>query len=266
MIKVLFFGDVVGKMGRLGLKKFLPEAKKKFLPDLVIANVENLAHGDGATEKTLAEIKGYGVNFFTSGNHVWAKKEIVEIFNKNLFPVIRPANYPHKVPGAGWQIVEIKGFKILIINLIGRVFMHDDFDCPFKKFDEIWEMFRKVKLAGVIIDLHAEATSEKVAFGYYVAGRASAVLGTHTHVPTCDLQLLGKKTLFVSDAGMVGAKDSVIGVKKEEAINRFLTQIHTVFKFPEKGECLINSVYFEINPKDGAVGKFRRVDSVVEIN
>lgn len=266
MIKILFFGDIIGKLGRLGIKKILPKLKKELALDLVIANVENLAHGDGATAKTLTEIQNYGVDFFTSGNHIWAKKEVIEIFDKNLFPLIRPANYPPEVAGVGWQTVEIRKEKVLIINLIGRVFMHENFDCPFHKFDEIWQNFEKEKLAGVIVDFHAEATSEKVAFAHYVANRASAVLGTHTHVATCDLRILADKTFCLSDIGMVGALDSVIGVKKEEVIDKFLKQIPTSFKLPEKGQCLINSVYFEINPKNQAVTKFKRIDKIVNIN
>lgn len=266
MIKVLFFGDIIGKLGRLGVKKILPKLKKDFAPDLVIANVENLAHGDGVTSKTLEEIQSYGVIFFTSGNHFLAKKEVVEIFDKNSFPLIRPANYPPEVAGVGWQIAEIRKEKVLIINLIGRVFMHDNFDCPFRKFDEIWQNFKEEKLAGVIVDFHAEATSEKVAFAHYVANRASAVLGTHTHVATCDSRILAGKTLCVSDIGMVGALDSVIGVKKEEVIDKFLKQIPTKFKLPEEGQCLVNSVYFEINPKTQAVTRFKRIDKIININ
>jgi hypothetical protein len=265
MIKILFFGDIVGKLGRLGIKKILPKLKKQLEPDLVIANVENLAHGDGATAKTLKEIQAYGINFFTSGNHIWAKKEVLEIFDKNLFPLIRPANYPPEVAGTGWQIVEIRKEKVLMINLIGRVFMHENFDCPFRKFDEIWQNFKKEKLAGIVVDFHTEATSEKVAFAHYVAGRVSAVLGTHTHVATCDLALLDNKTLFNCDVGMVGALDSVIGVKKEEVIAEYLTQVSQGFKLPEKGPCLVNSVYFEINPQTQAVTKFKRIDKVVNV-
>lgn len=266
MIKILFFGDIVGKIGRQAIKKFLPALKKKMSLDLVIANVENLAHGDGATEKTLAEIKDYGVDFFTSGNHIWAKAEISDIFRKKSFPLIRPANYPQEVPGAGWQIVSVNGYSLLIINLLGRVFMSEDLGCPFHKFDEIWQTIDHRQINGTIVDFHGEATSEKVAFGHYVANRASAVLGTHTHVATEDLIIRGQKTFYLTDVGMVGALDSVIGVKKEEAIDRFLTQINQPFKFPQIGPCLVNSVYFEINPKTQGVAKFRRIDKIINID
>lgn len=264
-IKVLFFGDIVGKLGRLSIKKILPKIKKQLRLDFVIANVENLAHGEGVTAKTLKEIQDYGVDFFTSGNHIWAKKEVLEIFNKNLFPLIRPANYPPQVAGAGWQILEIKKLKILIINLAGRVFMRENLDCPFRKFDEIWQNFKKIKPACIIVDFHAEATSEKISFAHYVTGRAIAVLGTHTHVATCDLKLLNGKTLFVSDIGLVGAEDSSLGVKKEEVISQFLNQMPVGFKLSEQGKCLVNSIYFEINPKNQAVTNFKRIDKIVNI-
>ncbi len=265
VLKVLFFGDVVGKIGRKAIKKALPNYRKQYHPDLVIANAENLAHGKGATKKTLEELINSGVNFFTSGNHIWSKKEIFSVFEENKIPIIRPANYPPEVPGKGYKIIEIGTKKILIINLLGRTFMEENLDCPFRKFKEIIEKHQKEELNAVIVDFHAEATSEKVAFGFYADGLASTVLGTHTHIPTADNQILPQGTAYISDVGMVGAKNSVLGVKKEEIINFFLRQIHSVHQIPEKGKCILNAVFLEINPKTKKAKSIKRADKIVEI-
>lgn len=262
MIKILFFGDVIGKIGRQALKKILPMLRKKYKPNLVIVNGENLAHGLGVTKKILLEMKGAEVDFFTSGNHIWKKKEITEIFNdpelKNC--IIRPANWCQGVPGQGYQILKTGNFSLLVINLMGRVFIDQDIDCPFRKMDEILSKYKNKKINAILIDFHAEATSEKVAMGWYVDGRVSAMLGTHTHVGTADAKILPQGTAFLTDVGMVGAKDSVIGVKKEQPINGFLTQLPQAFEPPEKGEVIVNAVYLEIDPKTKKALKIKRID------
>ncbi|PKL72513.1 TIGR00282 family metallophosphoesterase [Candidatus Kuenenbacteria bacterium HGW-Kuenenbacteria-1] len=261
MFKILFIGDIFGKVGRAGVCELLPKLKKNLKINLVIANVENLAHGKGVTERTLKEIKEAGVDVFTSGNHIWKKrKEAEEIFQKQDFFLLRPANYPMGVPGIGEKIFTIDKKKILIINLIGRVFFKEDFDCPFRTIDKILKKYKKEKLFAIIIDFHKEASSEARALGFYVDGRVSAVLGTHTHVPTADTKILPNGTAYVTDAGMVGAEDSVIGVEKESVIESYLTQINHQFVFPEKGECVFNSVLLEIDLKTGKAINIRRVD------
>lgn len=267
MIKILFFGDVVGKIGRRALKKVLPGLKKKYKPDLVIANGENLAHGLGVTKKTLKEMKEIGVNFLTSGNHIWNKKEINEIFNDPEYKdfIIRPANWPEGAPGEGAKLLKVGKFSILVINLMGRVFIEEDLDCPFKKTDEILSQYQDKKINALLVDFHAEATSEKVALGWYLDGRVSAVLGTHTHVGTIDAKILPKGTAHLVDVGMVGAKDSVIGQKKEEVLAGFLTQLPQTFEPPEKGEAIVNGVYLEIDPKTKKAKKIKRIDLETKI-
>lgn len=249
MIKILFFGDIVGKIGRQALKKVLPSLKKKYKPDLVVANGENLAHGLGVTKKILLEIKEAGLDFLTSGNHIWKKKEIEEIFKDPEWKdfIIRPANWVEGVPGDGYKILKIGKFSILVINLIGRVFIDQNLDCPFKKLDQILAQYKDKKINIILVDFHGEATSEKVALGWYVDGQVSAILGTHTHIGTADAKILPQGTAYITDIGMVGAKDSVIGMRKDEVLAGFLTQLPQTFEPPEKGEAVINAVYLEIN-------------------
>lgn len=244
-MKILFIGDIFSSMGREAVKRVLPDLKREILPDLVIANAENLTHGDGFTSKHIEEMRSAGVDFFTSGNHVWGKADGVSKLDDPKFAVIRPANFPsEKTPGRGYDILEIGGKRILIINLMGRVFMGKHLDCPFRTFDEILE---NEAADYVFVDFHAEATSEKLAFGYYVDGRASAVVGTHTHVPTGDFQVLSGGTAYITDAGFTGAFDSVIGMKKEVVIEGFLTQLPIRHETEKEGRMVFNSVLIELD-------------------
>lgn len=267
MLKILFFGDIVGKIGRRALKKVLPTLKKKLKPDLILANVENLAHGFGVTKKTLQEIKEIGIDFFTSGNHIWERKEIFEILKDKNFKniIIRPANYPPSLPGQGYQLIKIGKNLVLVINLLGRVFFEINLDCPFRKVNEILTRLKNKKINGIIVDIHAEATAEKIALGHWLNGKVSAVLGTHTHIGTIDATILSKGTGYLTDIGMVGGKNSVIGVKKEEVIKTFLTQIRQPFEPVERGEAIINSVYLEIDPQTKKTKKIKRVDLEIKI-
>jgi metallophosphoesterase (TIGR00282 family) len=272
IIKILFFGDIVGKIGRQGIVKVLPEYKKKYAPDLIMANAENLAHGIGITAKTLEEVRSAGIDFFTSGNHIWKKNQADEILNEADPVIIRPANYPGEVSGQGEKIVKVGAKKLLVVNLLGRVFMEEptgyplnQIECPFKKFDEILTRYQSEKIDGILVDFHAEATSEKVAMGHYLDGRATALVGTHTHIPTADAQIMAKGMGYVTDVGMVGAKDSVIGVDKEVIIKRFLTDEATPHQIPETGVCQVNAVYLEIDPKSKKTTKIIRADQEVEV-
>lgn len=264
-MKILFFGDIVGKIGRKAAAKVLPELKAGFRPDLVLANGENLAHGKGANEKVIKEVLEAGIDFLTSGNHIWAEKKVIPILEEGKLPLIRPANYPPEVPGAGEKIIEVGGIKVLIINLMGRVFIKEDLDCPFRKIDEILEKYKKEKLAAIIVDFHAEATSEKQAFGWYVDGRVSAVLGTHTHIGTSDSQILPQGTAYITDIGMVGAKESVLGVDKSIIQKKFLTQMPVLHEIPEEGVCMVNAILVEIDPKTKKAIKIERIDKEVTI-
>ena len=250
MIKIIFLGDIVGKIGRQTVTKNLPALKKKFKPDLVIANAENIAHGSGVTAATLTEMKEVGIDWFTTGDHAFTKTKTLDDIYGGDWPILRPANYSQGVPGRGETLIEIGKHKILLINLIGRVFMKMDYDCPFRKLDEIMAAHSKKNLSAIIVELHAEATSEKYALKHYVDGRISALLGSHTHVLTADQQITGKGTAFISDIGMTGFAGGVIGIDKENIIKTFLTQIKSPNVLPEKGEIILNGVLLTINSKN----------------
>lgn len=249
MIKILFIGDTVGRQGRMAVSKLLPELKKKYEIDYTIMNGENLSHGKGMTIKNMDEMHECGVDFFTAGNHVWKFKETLAYLDEEDARLVRPANYPKGVPGMGHKIVEIKnGLKILIINLQGRVFLKPDIDCPFRAADEILKE-NKGDYAAVIVDFHAEATSEKITLKHYLDGRVSAVLGTHTHVQTADHHVTDKGTAYISDVGMVGKEDSIIGIDKESIIDKFLYQLPTKHEITVEGSSFFNAVLVEIDEK-----------------
>jgi metallophosphoesterase (TIGR00282 family) len=264
-MKILFFGDIIGKIGRKAIKKVLPELKEEFQPDLIIANGENLAHGIGLTKKTLAEMTEAGINVFTSGNHVLAKPEAGEILTDSNSVLIRPANYPEPFIGQGYKVIEVGSRSVLVISLLGRVFINETLDCPFKKIDQILAETKPKNLSAIIVDLHAEATSEKVAFGWYVDGRVTAVLGTHTHVATADLKVLPQGTAYVTDVGMVGAVESVIGDKKEGIIESFLQGRGPLIDIPEEGEVQVDAVILDVDPQSKKVVNFFRVDRKVKV-
>lgn len=265
-MRILILGEIIGKIGRRAIMKELPKLKNKYGANLVLANVENLAHGKGITVKTINEILKAGVDFCTSGDHFWSKKEeVVKVLSLGL-PVIRPVNFTGNLLGQGFGVIEVKNQKILIINLIGRVFMKEkNIGCPFKKFNEILaEISKKERVKIVLVDFHAEATAEKQAFAYYVDGRASVVFGTHTHVPTADCRILPKGTAFVTDIGLVGAKESVIGFLPEGAIKRNLGDDHASLVVPEKGRAVINGLFVRID-RSGRAKKIEMVYKEVMI-
>jgi len=262
-LKILFIGDIVGSLGRKIVKKLLPELKKDIKPDLVLVNAENSAHGYGITEKIYNELIGEGIDAITMGNHIFDKREIIkslEIFDK----IVRPANYPPSVPGRDHLIIEKNGVKIGIINLLGRVFM-PAVDCPFRTGEAIADKIKE-KTNIILVDIHAEATSEKCAMGYYLDGKVSAVLGTHTHVMTADEKILPGGTAFICDIGMVGAEDSIIGMKKEEILSRFLTQMPHHFEPGESGDGLFNAVALKIAPETGKALEIKSINRVVPEN
>jgi len=231
-MKFLFIGDTIGRTGRKALNQFLPATIQKYQPDFITLNVENIAGGFGITKKVLNQIKQFPIDVFTSGNHIFDKKDVFEIIDKEE-NLLRPANYPPSAPGKGYTVVEKNGKKVAVINLMGRVFMGIPLDCPFRKFDEIYEQVKDCDY--IIVDFHAEATSEKTAFGYYVDGRATVVFGTHSHVATADEKLLPKGTVYLSDVGMTGAYHSVIGMKIDQPIQKFLTGLSKKYDVAKDG-------------------------------
>ncbi len=219
-MKILFFGDIMGKAGREALAAALPKLKKKYEPDFVIANGENLAHGLGITRRTFKELMDFGVDAVTGGNHIFSKEDGLSLLKDDRKMIIRPLNYPEKTVGRGFLILQAGIKRLLLINLNGRVFMKEDLNDPFAEVEALLESYGlgkeafdegKERVDGILVDFHAEATSEKKAMGYFLDGRVSGVLGTHTHVQTNDDRILNGGTAYVSDAGMVGVEDSVIG-------------------------------------------------------
>ncbi|MDH7494146.1 MAG: TIGR00282 family metallophosphoesterase [Candidatus Saccharicenans sp.] len=244
---VLFIGDLIGRPGRRALARFLPDLRKKYEPDLVVANAENAAGGNGLTEEIGKELL-FQVDILTSGNHIWDKKEVLGYMEKEN-RLLRPANYPVVNPGRGHYLFQNeKGIKAAVINLQGRVFM-EPIDCPFLTADRLLEEIRP-STPIVIIDFHAEATSEKQALGWYLNGRVAAVIGTHTHIPTADERILPGGTAYITDVGMAGGRDSVIGMKPAQALQRFLTARPQRFE-PATDGLLLSAVFITINPTSG---------------
>lgn len=260
-MNILFIGDIIGKYGRKICSQLLPDLKTEYSPDLVIVNGENSAHGYGITEKVYKELLEMGMDVITMGNHMWDKKELVKNIDK-LPNVIRPANYPPQVPGKDHLIHDVKGTRVGVLNLVGRVFMHA-LDCPFRAADQLVSKIKK-QTNIILVDMHAEATSEKCAMGWFLDGKVSAVLGTHTHVMTADERILPQGTAFISDIGMVGAHDSIIGMNKEQILKRFLTRMPEKFEPTEEGPGLFNAVFLKIDPATGKAKEIKRICKVVE--
>jgi hypothetical protein len=260
MVKILFFGDIQGKGGRRAVTKVLPVLKKKHRPDLIIANAENLAHGKGVTLSTIEEMIGAGIDFFTSGNHVFDKPEAKKVFEKYPDKIIRPANLENpELPGRGAASLTVAGQEVLIINLLGRVFMEKQFDLgrirnPFLELNEVLSKTdSEVKIK--LVDFHAEATSEKRGMGFWADGRVSAVLGTHTHVLSHDAQILPQGTGYLTDVGMTGIYESIIGIVPENALRRLVYFEDTGEKSPleiaETGRLEISYCTLEIDEETG---------------
>jgi metallophosphoesterase (TIGR00282 family) len=256
MARILFIGDVVAKPGRKVLARVLPKWKEKYQPDVTIVNVENLAHGKGVTPSTLAEVDALDVDCFTSGNHIFKKNELSQECFEKYPKLIRPANFGESLPGYGYFRFSKKNQQYLIVNLNGQVFMEKQFDGaianPFLAVDEIIAS-ESQKGDIILLDFHAEATSEKVAMGWHLDGRVSAVLGTHTHIGTSDSRILLGGTAYITDVGMTGARDSVLGVKKENALKKFLEQGKFVNEPEEEGVLMVNGVLIETGENSKAV-------------
>ncbi len=262
-IRILILGDVVAKIGRRAVREILPLWKKKFAPDAIIANVENLAHGKGITESSLKELRDAGVTVCTAGNHVWHKEDPQKDSIRQILPIVLAANDSRTDAHARWHKLLLGNTELFVVNLQGQVFMADEFENPFLVFDKLYDEMGRPK--HLIVDLHAEATSEKVAFGYYADGRASLVYGTHTHIPTADERILPDGCGYITDCGMVGARESVLGVAKETIIKRFLGQGKEVFIFPENGPAWVNALLCELDEKTGKCIQLKRLAETIII-
>ena len=247
-IKIIFFGDITGSLARQAIKNIIPQWQKKYNIDLFIGNVENLAHGKGVTKKTLTEISKAGIEIFTGGNHINSKEDLHELAKNTNFKIASMANDSTTPQKYIKQSIIINNNKLFIINLSGRIFMKDDtLSNPFIKADELLKDIPED--ATIIVDLHAEATSEKRALGLYLDGKVAAVVGTHTHIPTADAQILEKKTGYITDIGMVGPFPSVLGIKSEIIIEKFIKEKNIRHELPESGKIEINAVLLEIENK-----------------
>ena len=255
-MRILAIGDIIGKPGRKAVQEILPDLCDEHNIDLVVGNGENAAGGVGLTPSTAEELFDSGIDVITTGNHIWAYNEIIPYLDSEL-ALLRPLNYPPMNPGRGYLLKN----NVLIVNLVGRVFM-GHVDCPFRAMDQLLAEFEH-KSIPIIVDFHAEATSEKVAMGRYLDGRVSAVLGTHTHVGTIDAHILSGGTAYVTDIGMVGPIDSVIGDDPDSVINRFLTQIPS--RLPVgKGKVSFDAILVEVDEKTGKAVDIKRIKKVVD--
>lgn len=255
-MNILAVGDIVGKVGLQKLKEVLPALKKNEKIDFVIVNAENAADGMGLTEKMYKEVLAAGTDCITMGNHTWGKKDIFGFIDDK--PVIRPANYSRNVPGKGYDIYEVKGKKICVINLIGRTSMTVLSDNPFTEAEDIIEKVKST-VDIIIIDFHAEASAEKIALSYFLDGKVTIIFGTHTHVQTADSEIMEKGTAYITDIGMTGPKKSVIGMDVEASIKRFLTSLPEKYKTAD-GEGKFNSCLFEIGEKTNKVVNIRTIN------
>jgi metallophosphoesterase (TIGR00282 family) len=256
-VKLLFIGDIIGKPGRQAVSRELHRLVDRYMVDLVIANGENAAGGFGITEETANDLYKCGIDVLTSGNHIWDKKESVAFVNREE-RLLRPANYPEGAPGRGSGLFTTAGgARVAVLNLEGRVFMNN-LECPFRTADrEIARLQAETPI--ILVDFHAEATSEKTSLGWYLDGRVSAMIGTHTHIQTADERILPGGTAYLTDAGMTGSFDSVIGVRKDEAITKFLSQLPTKFEVA-KNNLRLNAVAVAVDEESGKAVSVERIN------
>lgn len=247
-LKIIFFGDIVGRLGRRAVCECLQELKAQDAPDFSIVNVENASHGFGLTEKNYREISESGFDCMTSGNHIWDKKDIFA-YIKGADKLVRPINYPKKTHGVGSRVFEVQGYKIAVINALGRTFMHP-VDSPWETVSKEIKKLKKIT-PNIIIDFHAEATAEKICFGRFCSELGvSAVIGTHTHVQTADEKIIGK-TAYITDVGFCGISDSVIGMEYKTSLKRLATGLPERYEIPDSKQVQINAVEILLNPKTG---------------
>lgn len=261
-VRILFFGDVVGRIARRALAAALPVLKKRYHPQLVIANVENAAHGLGLTADSWAELRAAGIDVATSGDNIWSK-DGAQLLQAEA-DLLRPANYPAAAPGRGALVVERNGVSVLVVNLLGRLFIKAQPDNPFAVADRILRD-PEVRADASLVDYHAEATSEKAALAWYLDGRVSAVLGTHTHVQTADDRILPQGTAFLSDVGMCGAWDSIIGTDVAAVLAHQRTQLPLKHDIPEHGVAVVQGAFVEVDGKSGRATRLTRIQQFVDV-
>ncbi len=262
ILRILFIGDVVGAPGRTIVQKHINRIREQYQIDATIVNGENAADGRGITPRIMESFKHLKVDLVTSGNHIWDKKDIVPYLQMHD-DLLRPANFPSMCPGVGVKIIDVKGQSVAVINVQGRVFMKEHLDCPFKTVDSILTYLRD-KTKTILVDFHAETTAEKAALAYYLDGRVSALVGTHTHVQTSDERVLPHGTAFITDLGMCGALDSSLGMKLDSIIQHFITQMPVRFTVETSGPIILNGVWIEIDSSTGQALKIERIRIVDE--
>lgn len=255
-MRILFLGDIVGSPGRNMVKEYLPKLKDKYKPNLTIVNGENSAAGKGITEKIYKQLLDSGADVVTMGNHTWDKKEIFDFIDgaKNM---VRPANFPKDTPGKGMTFINVNNTEVAVINLQGRTFL-PPLDDPFQKIDSLINEAKK-RTNVIFVDFHAEATSEKQALGWYIDGRVSSVVGTHTHTQTADERILPNGTAYITDVGMTGSYDGILGVQRDAVIKRFLTSLPVRFEVDEKGREQLNGVLITVDSKSGKSNSIERI-------
>lgn len=254
-MRILFIGDIVGKVGRNAIAEYLPKIKQSYRPTVSIVNAENAAHGKGLTEKLYKQLLRDGVDFMTMGNHTYGQREIYD-FIDDANRMVRPANFPSEAPGVGMRFIQINDIKLAIINLQGRSFMQD-IDDPFKKADQLIKEAKK-ETNFIFVDFHAETTSEKNAMGWYLDGRVSAVVGTHTHIQTSDERVLPNGTGYITDVGMTGYYDGILGINRDEVIERFITSLPQRHVVPDDGRSVLSGVIIDLD-KDGKTKQIERI-------
>jgi metallophosphoesterase (TIGR00282 family) len=264
LVRALLIGDIIGKPGRTAVRHVLPDLRRELDVDLVVANGENVAAGMGLTPSLSEELLGAGIDIITSGNHIWDKREIYAYLEGDP-PVLRPLNYPHEVPGRGWLVHHLaNGGEVAVINAMGRVYMNQ-LDSPFTALDQLLDEAAEPLPPVRLVDFHCEITSEKNAMGWYLDGRVTAVVGTHTHVPTADARLLPRGTAYISDIGMTGPRDSIIGFTVDSVLPRFVRHLPTRFEVGS-GPVMLNAVVVEAELASGRATGIVQVQRLVEVD
>lgn len=261
-MKILVFGDLFGQTGLNAVREVLPRLREAHEPDLIIANLENVSNGKGISPALAEEAFALGVDVATTGDHAWDERKSIALFETEATRLLRPANFPPGVPGKGWTTLTRGTSTIAVANLVGRVFFRSQYDDPFRAADAWLASLPQVQPLVTLVDVHAEATSEKRALGFFLDGRVSAVWGTHTHVPTADEQLLPHGTAYISDVGMTGARDSVIGLPVAPVLEGFRTQMSASPKPEETRPWEVNAIVIDV---DGMTGKTRGITRIREI-
>jgi metallophosphoesterase (TIGR00282 family) len=259
-LRILFLGDIVGSTGRAMFQKHIGQLRAKYAIDAVVVNGENSAHGHGITSKIMKFFKEHGVDVVTSGNHIWRNKEIYSYLSEHQ-DLLRPANFPRENPGVGVTTFMCKGVEVAIVNLQGRIFMREQVACPFKTAESILTYLQsKTKL--IFVDFHAETTAEKIGLGFFLDGKISGLVGTHTHVPTADERILPQGTAFITDLGMAGSRNSMIGMKKDAIIRNMITQMPTQFEVETVPPVIMTGAWIDVDTATGRALAIERVSDI----